>query len=87
MQEFKDMINSIDDLELLSSAEALLKDMCEIQNLKEKIQMLEDGLSKGKKAAFWLFAMDLDKEQIDFATAAVIGRRRFISDLQEKKSN
>jgi hypothetical protein len=83
LNEFQELINDITDTELLSVAEGLLKDMIEIQNSKEKIEMLEDGLSAGDRAAFWFFAMGLNREQVDLATNTVIGRRRFLLDKEK----
>jgi hypothetical protein len=84
LTEFQDLINDIKDEELLSVAEGLLRDMIAIQNMKEQIEKLEEGLSEGKRAAFWFFAMGLDREQVDLATNTVIGKRRAIRDQQER---
>jgi hypothetical protein len=86
LSDFQDLVNSIRDEDLLVVAEGLLKDIIEIQDMKERIEKLEDGLSEGKRAAFWFFAMGLDREQIDLATNAVIGRKRILVD-QAKKQN
>jgi hypothetical protein len=85
LTEFKDLVNDITDPELLNVAEGLLRDMVEMENMRERIEMLEDGLSKGDRAAFWFFAMGLDMEQIDLATNTVIGRRRYILDQESRK--
>lgn len=84
LREFTDMINEIDDVELIEVAEDLLRDMVTIEKLKEKIITLEDSLSSGKRAAFWFFAMSLDREQIDLATNTVIGRKRFLADKKSR---
>jgi len=65
LNEFRDLIMDINDEELLDVAESLLKDMIQIQDMKERVETLEEGLSKGNRAAFWFFAMGLDREQID----------------------
>lgn len=85
LSEFQELVNDIKDENLLSVAESLLKDMVEIQNMKERIETLEDGLSKGERAAFWWFAMGLDKEQVDLAANTVIGRKRFLHDQAERE--
>lgn len=84
LQDFQDLVNDLKDEELLVAAETLLREMGEIQNMQEKIEVLEEGLSHGNKAAFWFFAMGLDREQIDLATNTVIGRRRFLQDQLER---
>lgn len=87
LSEFQDLVNDIKDEELLAVAEGLLRDIIAIQDMKEKIEKLEESLSEGNRAAFWFFAMGLDREQIGLATDAVIGRRRLIKDQQERKKS
>jgi hypothetical protein len=87
LSEFQDLVNDIKDEELLDVAEGLLRDMVSIQDMKEKIEKLEESLSEGKRAAFWFFAMGLDREQIDLATNSVIGRRRTIKDSSKKNAS
>lgn len=84
LSEFQDLVNDIKDEELLNVAEGLLRDMIAIQDMKEKIEKLEESLSEGKRAAFWFFAMGLDREQIDLATNAIIGKRRSLKDQAER---
>lgn len=84
LSDFQDLVNDIDDEQMLGVAEELLREMLDIENMKEKIKDLEAGLSKGTKASFWFFAMGLDKEQVDLAANTVIGRKRFILDKQAK---
>lgn len=86
LSDFQDLVNDIKDEELLNIAEGLLRDMIQIQDMKEKIEKLEEGLSNGKRAAFWFFAMSLDREQIDLATNTIIGKRRSLKDQEDKKS-
>ena len=84
LSEFQDLVNDIKDEDLLNVAEELLKDMVAIQDMKEKIERLEEGLAEGKRAAFWFFAMGLDREQIDLATNVIIGRRRILQEKTKK---
>lgn len=84
LSEFQDLVNDIKDEDLLDVAEGLLRDMVAIQDMREKIEMLEESLSQGKRAAFWFFAMGLDREQIDLATNTVIGKRRSLKDQLHK---
>lgn len=84
LKEFQDLINDLDDEELLNAAQSVLQDLVEIENMREKMEMLEAGLTKGNKAAFWFFAMGLDREQVDLASNTVIGRKRFLQDMAER---
>jgi hypothetical protein len=86
LSEFQDLVNDIKDDELLDVAEGLLKDMILIQDMKERIEKLEEGLSEGRRAAFWFFAMSLDREQIDLATNTIIGRKRVLKDILDRKN-
>ena len=85
--EFQELVNDIKDPELLDVAESLLRDMIEIQNMRERIEMLDEGLSKGDRAAFWFFAIGLDKEQVGLATNTVIGRKRFLLDQEQRRKD
>ena len=85
LSDFQELVNDIKDDALLDVAEGLLRDMIEIQDMKEKIEKLEESLADGKRATFWFFAMGLDREQVDLATNTVIGRRRSLKD-QETRS-
>ena len=84
LSEFQELVNDLKDEQLLDVAESLLKDMVEIQNMKEKIDMLEETLTKGDRAAFWWFAMGLDRDQVDLATNTVMGRKRFLKDQADR---
>lgn len=85
LSEFQELINDIKDEKMLDIAEGLLRDMVEIQNMKERIEKLEDSLSVGERGVFWWFAMNLDREQVDLATNAVIGKKRFLHDQAERE--
>ena len=85
LNDFKDLVSDIEDDELLAAAEGLLRDIIEIENMKERIQTLEGGLSKGDRAAFWFFAMGLDRDEIDMATNTVLGRKRILQDREERR--
>ena len=84
LSEFRELVNEISDPELLNVAESLLDDMVKIQIMKERIEMLEETLSKGDRAAFWFFAMGLDKEQVDLARNTVLGRRSYLLEKNKK---
>jgi len=85
LEEFRELVGDIDDDEMLGVAQSLLEDMIKIHDMKEKIEVLEDGLHKGDRAAFWFFAMQLEREQVDMATNMILGRKRILHDLEEKR--
>lgn len=80
LKDFKDLVNEIDDPKLLDAADGLLKDLAMIQNLKEKIEMIENTLTEGDRATFWYFATSLKPEQVSAAANTVTGRRRIIDE-------
>ena len=84
LNEFQEMVNRITDEKLLEVADSLLKDIVEMHNCREKADMLEDGLTKGDRAAFWFFAMGIDKEQVSLAANTVIGRKRFLKEKDDR---
>ena len=90
LYDFKNWINELDDLELLDAGSVLFRDMIEIQNMKERIELMEDELYDDKKAAFAAFTLGLSGEQITLAAGTVKGRavflRRKAADLAAKNA-
>lgn len=84
LNEFVNFISQVDDDEMLEVAEGLMLDIVEIERKKEEIERLEEGLSAGKRAAFWMEAMNLDREEIDLATNKITGRRRVLKDKEAR---
>lgn len=84
LDKFREIVNDISDEKMLEVAEGMLKDMVAIENMKQKIEMLEDGLHKNGRAAFWFFAMGLNEEEIDLAAGIVVGRKRFIKEKADR---
>jgi hypothetical protein len=85
LKDFLDFVSKINDDELLEVAEGLLRDIVEIERKREQIEALEEGLSEGKRAVFWMEAMSLNRDEIDLATNKIIGRRRFIHDQEARE--
>lgn len=86
LNDFRDMINGIDDKELLESGQELLREMMRINALKEELQALENGLTEGGKAVFYFFAEELDEEEIVFATERISGRIKRLDRVEEQKA-
>tara|TARA_A100001011_G_C14319697_1_gene849919 strand:+ start:3356 stop:3619 length:264 start_codon:yes stop_codon:yes gene_type:complete len=84
LNEFKDMVSSVDDTQLLESGLYLLRDLTEIDTLKKKIKDLEDGLTEGGRAALYFFASELDSEELLYATENLNGRIKFLNKKMEK---
>ena len=84
LREFSELVNGITDPDILDVAEGLLRDMIAIEDMKERIEKLEESLSEGDRATFWFFAMDMDREQIDLAANKVIGRKRVLVDRERR---
>ena len=86
LNDFLDFVSQIHDDDMLEIAEGMLLDIVEIERMKEMIEKLEDGLSEGKRAVFWMEAMGLGREEIDMATNKIKGRRRFLKDKIEREN-
>ena len=86
LNDFRDMINGIDDKELLESGQTLLREMMRINALKLELKTLEDGLTEGGKAVFYFFADELDEEEIVFATERISGRIKRIQRVEEDEA-
>ncbi len=87
LNEFRDMVDGIEDKEVLESGRDLVRDMMEISKLEEKIKELKDGLTKGGRAMFYFFAMDLTEEEIAYGAERIVGRIRRIDRFAESKEN
>ena len=68
------MINGIDDMDLLEEGLSMLRDMIEINEMKEKLAKLESGLTSGQRAIFYFFTEGLDKDEVPFAAERISGR-------------
>lgn len=87
LSDFQDLVNGIEEPKMIEVAEELLRDMIKIEDMKERLEKLEDGLSEGDRAAFWFFAIGLEGEQIGIATNTVLGRKRVLADREERAKN
>lgn len=90
LEDFREMIDGVDDLKVLESGQTLLREMIQINELKIKLQALESGLTDGGKAIFYFFAEELDEDEIVFAAERLSGRIRRLERLEEnnnKESN
>ena len=85
LNDFKEMVNNIDDTDLLKDGQSLLRDIIEIENLKYKIKELEGGLTKGGRAAFYLFAIELDEDEMAYAAERITGRIKVLDKKSKSK--
>ena len=74
LNEFRDMIDQISDLETAKAGKALLDDLMEIFAIREREAELKDGLLDGGKAMFYFFAEELDKDEVVFAAERMSGK-------------
>lgn len=82
--KFAEMINEVNDLEILTVAEGLMNDLAAINNMKQKIEMMEAKLHEGDRAAFYFFTLSLSEDEIAAATSTVKGRKRVVTEKLEK---
>lgn len=86
LNEFRSMVDGIEDKEILESGRDLIRDMMEIAKLESKIEELRDGLSVGERAMFYFFAMDLTEEEMAYGAERIVGRiRRIDRDNSSKE--
>jgi|14_taG_2_1085336.scaffolds.fasta_scaffold12784_2 hypothetical protein len=86
LNDFRDMINGIDDKTLLESGQTLLREMMRINVIKEELETLEASLTEGGKAIFYFFADELDEDELVFATERITGRIKRIERAEEQKA-
>tara|TARA_Y100001963_G_C6673116_1_gene396083 strand:+ start:176 stop:481 length:306 start_codon:yes stop_codon:yes gene_type:complete len=84
LEDFRQMIDGVDDLKVLESGQVLLREMIQINELKRKLHALETGLTDGGKAIFYFFAEELDEDEIVFAAERISGK---IKRLERRETN
>jgi len=87
LNDFKEMINEVNDTLLLKDGQGLLRDIIEIQSLRYKIEQLEGGLTKDGRAAFYLFAVELDEDELAYAAERISGRLKVLGKKNKGKEN
>ena len=84
LEDFREMINGIDDIGLLEEGLSMLRDMIEINEMKERLSQLESKLTSGQRAIFYFFTEGLDKDEVPFAAERISGRiKRLDRELQK----
>jgi len=86
LEDFREMIDGVEDPKVLESGQALLREMIQINELRLKLETLESGLTDGGKAIFYFFAEELDEDEIVFATERISGRLRRLQRAEENKA-
>ena len=86
LNEFRDMVDKIDDRKVLESGQELLREMITLNAMKKKIQEIEEGLTSGGKAIFYFFAEELDEDEIVFAAERISGKLKRMPAEKEVES-
>jgi len=76
LEDFRQMIDKIDDIELLEAGQSLLRDMITLNDLRNKADKLEASMTDGQKAIFFFFADALDSDEVIYAAERISGRKR-----------
>ena len=84
LEDFREMVNGIDDKELLQEGLYLLRDIMQIHEMEERIKELKAELTTGQRAIFYFFADALDKDEVPFAAERISGR---IKRLERSEPN
>ena len=85
LNEFRDMIDKLEDLESLRAGKALLDDLMMINKINEQKRKIEETLLEGGKAMFYFFAEELDEDELIFAAERMSGKIKRVSDREEKR--
>ena len=86
LNEFRGMVDKIDDRKVLESGQELLREMITLNAMKKKIQEIEEGLTSGGKAIFYFFAEELDEDEIVFAAERISGKLKRMPAEKEVES-
>lgn len=87
LNEFRCMVDGIQDKEVLESGRDLIRDMMEISKLQSQIEDLKNGLTEGGRAMFYFFAMDLTDEELAYGAERIVGRIRRIDRADSSKES
>jgi len=74
LDDFRSMIDTYDDKEVLDVGYQLLSEVMEINSLKSRLKTLEDNLTEGKKAMFYFFVAGLSEDEVVYAAERIKGR-------------
>jgi hypothetical protein len=86
LDDFREMIDGVDDSSVLESGQTLLREMIQINEMKIKLEQLESELTDGGKAIFYFFAEELDEDEIVFAAERISGRIKRLERLEDLKN-
>lgn len=87
LEEFRNMIDGIDDKLLLEAGLSLTRDMIRYHQMKKELQKIEESFTDGQKAIFYFFADALDEDEIVFAAERISGRIKRIERNSPKKES
>jgi hypothetical protein len=82
--KFAELVNSISDLEVLDAAEGLMNDLATMNNMRQRLEMMEEELHAGKRAVFYFFTLNLSEDEISGAAQTVKGRKRMVTEKIKK---
>jgi len=82
--EFAKLVNEITDLEVLDAAEGLMNDLATMNNMRQRLEMMEKELHAGKRAVFYFFTLSLSEDEISGAAQTVKGRKRMVTEKLNK---
>jgi trimethylamine:corrinoid methyltransferase-like protein len=86
LEDFKDMIRGIDDIDSLNSAYLVVSEVLRINEMRQKIDMIEDNLTSDGRAMFYYFAMGLDSEEVPFVAENINGKIRRLMKKNESET-
>ncbi|MAG27315.1 hypothetical protein CMI47_17415 [Candidatus Pacearchaeota archaeon] len=86
LDDFREMIDGVDDASVLESGQTLLREMIQINEMKIKLEQLESELTNGGKAIFYFFAEELNEDEIVFAAERISGRIKRLKRSEDLKN-
>lgn len=84
LNEFRDLVDRFDDPQILEQGLSLVRDLIEINTLKQKMEALESSLTQEGRAIFYFFAASLDEDELVFAAERISGRLKRMQVNNEK---
>jgi hypothetical protein len=85
LDEFRDLVDRFDDPEILNQGLSLVRDLIEINEMRNKISKLESSLTQEGRAIFYFFASSLDEDELIFAAERISGRLKRMTPTEKKE--
>jgi hypothetical protein len=84
----RSIIDSTDDLEMITACQGLLRDLIEISSLEDRVEKIRENMYKEDKRKFYSFFVEnLPAVEISALADKCSGRVRFLNEKNEREES